>query len=82
MLRKVTHCAGHVSVNTRPQQLRWGDWEMGTAMYMYMWQFQKSVPEQITKFTKCIVPIASTKGQAHRCFINPSFEAGMNPKTW
>ena len=35
-------------------------------------------PEQI----RCIMPIASTKGQAHRCFINPSFEAGMNPKTW
>ena len=25
MLRKVTHCAGHVSANTRPHQLRWGD---------------------------------------------------------
>ena len=31
MLRKVTHCAGHVSANTRPHQLRWGDQEMGTA---------------------------------------------------
>ena len=32
MLRKVTHCAGHVSANTRPHQLRWGDREMGTAI--------------------------------------------------
>ena len=32
MLRKVTHCAGRISANTRPHQLRWGDWEMGTAI--------------------------------------------------
>ena len=32
MLRKVTHCAGHVSANARPHQLRWGDREMGTAI--------------------------------------------------
>ena len=32
MLRKVTHCAGRVSANTRPHQLRWGGWEMGTAI--------------------------------------------------
>ena len=31
MLRKATHCAGRISANTRPHQLRWGDWEMGTA---------------------------------------------------
>ena len=24
--------AAHVSVNTRPHQLRWGDWKMGTAI--------------------------------------------------
>ena len=29
MLCKVTHCAGRISANTRPHQLRWGDWEMG-----------------------------------------------------
>ena len=28
MLCKVTHCAGRVSANARPHQLRWGDWEM------------------------------------------------------
>ena len=28
---QVTHCAGRVSANTRPHQLRWGDREMGTA---------------------------------------------------
>ena len=33
MLCKVTHCAGHVSANTRPHQLRWGDREMGTAIW-------------------------------------------------
>ena len=27
MLCKVTHCAGRVSANTRPHQLRWGDRE-------------------------------------------------------
>ena len=32
MLRKVTHCAGRVSANTRPHQLRWGDRETGTAI--------------------------------------------------
>ena len=32
MLCKVTHCVGRVSVNTRPHQLRWGDWEMWTAI--------------------------------------------------
>ena len=32
MLCKVTHCAGRVSANTRPHQLRWVDWEMGTAI--------------------------------------------------
>ena len=32
MLHKVTHCAGRVSANTRPHQLRWGDREMGTAI--------------------------------------------------
>ena len=31
-LCKVTHCAGRVSANTRPHQLRWGDREMGTAI--------------------------------------------------
>ena len=30
MLCKVTHCAGHISTNTRPHH--WGDWEMGTAI--------------------------------------------------
>ena len=33
MLCKVTHCAGRVSANTRPHQLRWGDREMGTYVY-------------------------------------------------
>ena len=32
MLCKVTHCAGRISANIRPHQLRWGDWEMGTAI--------------------------------------------------
>ena len=32
MLCKVTHCAGRVSANARPHQLRWGDREMGTAI--------------------------------------------------
>ena len=32
MLRKVTHCAGRVSANARPHQLRWGDREVGTAI--------------------------------------------------
>ena len=32
MLCKVTHCAGRVSDNIRPHQLRRGDREMGTAM--------------------------------------------------
>ena len=32
MLYKVTHCAGRVLANTRPHQLRWGEWEMGTAI--------------------------------------------------
>ena len=32
MLCKVTHCAGRISANTRPHQLRWGDREMGTAI--------------------------------------------------
>ena len=35
MLCKVTHRAGSVSANTRPHQLRWGDWEMGTAMHYH-----------------------------------------------
>lgn len=25
-------CTGHISFNTRPRQLCWGDWEMGTAV--------------------------------------------------
>ena len=29
---KVTHCAGRVLANTRPHQLCWGDWDMGTAI--------------------------------------------------
>ena len=32
MLCKVSHCAGRISANTRPHQLRWGDREMGTAI--------------------------------------------------
>ena len=32
MLCKVTHCTGHISANTRPPQLCWGDQEMGTAI--------------------------------------------------
>ena len=32
MLCKFTYCAGHISPNTKPHQLRWGDWEMGTAI--------------------------------------------------
>ena len=30
---KVSHCAGHI-LATRPHQLHWGDWEMGTAIKM------------------------------------------------
>ena len=37
MLCKVTHCAGHVSANTRPHQLCWGDWEMGTSVSCTEW---------------------------------------------
>ena len=34
MFCKVTHCAaGRVSANTRPHQLRWGDWEMWGLLY-------------------------------------------------
>ena len=33
MLYNVTHCTGHVSTNTRPHQLYWREWEMGTAIY-------------------------------------------------
>ena len=29
MLYKATHCAGHISANTRPHQLCWSDWQMG-----------------------------------------------------
>ena len=29
---QVTHCAGHILANCRPHQLRWSDWEMGTAI--------------------------------------------------
>ena len=32
MLCKVTHCTGHILANTRPHQLHWGDWEMGTVI--------------------------------------------------
>ena len=32
MLCKVTHCAGCVLANTRPHQLRCGNWEMRTAI--------------------------------------------------
>ena len=32
LCNKVTHCAGHVSANTRPYQLHGGDREMGTAI--------------------------------------------------
>ena len=32
MLCKVIHCAGRISANTRPHQVRWGNQEMGTAM--------------------------------------------------
>ena len=35
MLCKASHCAGRVSANTRPHQLHWGDWEMGTAYILY-----------------------------------------------
>ena len=28
---KVAHSTGHVSANTKPHQLCWGDWGMGTA---------------------------------------------------
>ena len=38
MLCKVTQCAGRVSANTRPHQLRWGDREMETAYIMHRMQ--------------------------------------------
>ena len=31
ILCNVTHCTGRVSPSIRPHQLRWGDWEMGSA---------------------------------------------------
>ena len=32
LLCKFTHCAECLSANTRPHQLRWGDWEMKAAI--------------------------------------------------
>ena len=32
MLCNVTHCMQRILANTRPHQLQWGDWEMGTAI--------------------------------------------------
>ena len=32
MLYKFTHCVRHILANTKPDQLRWGDREMGTAI--------------------------------------------------
>ena len=32
VLYKVSHCTGHVSDNTKPHQLCWGDEEVGSAI--------------------------------------------------
>ena len=37
MLYNVTHYAGHILANTRPHQLRWGDWEMGQVQNAIRW---------------------------------------------
>ena len=42
MSSKVTHCAGRVSANTRPHQLHWDHWEIGTAI---SWIAQNAVPK-------------------------------------
>ena len=39
MLRKVTHCMRHISANTRPHQLQWGDWEI-TGRLLVMQEMQ------------------------------------------
>lgn len=36
MLCKDTHCAGHVSANTRPHQLWWGDQEHVSANFKFL----------------------------------------------
>ena len=54
MLFKVTHCAGCVSPNTRPHQLRWGDREMGTAILciecIHMAGLIQKVTENLQKY--------------------------------
>ena len=73
MLCKVTHCAGHVSANTRPHQLCLGDREMGTAMDMIlhnvhicMWQLDENFVFEPTLHLKCcFAKVLLTAGLKH-----------------
>ena len=58
MLCKLTHCAGRTLANTRPHQLCWGNWEMGTAI----------------SFTECtqvagLIQRSVEAPQKHTCFM-------------
>ena len=46
MLSKVAHCTGCILANTRPNDLRWGDRQMGTAI---SWREYNQVASLIQK---------------------------------
>ena len=50
MLCKITHCARHILANTRPHQLSWDDWEMGTALSAAIVTLLLSVCNSCTSF--------------------------------
>ena len=58
MLRKVTHCAGHVLANTRPHQLCWDDWEIDSASLYYR-LFQVGVASRLATaiYVAMVTPI-------------------------
>ena len=43
MICIVTHCIGCISTNTRPHQLHWDDWEMGSAVLCMQIHAQNAV---------------------------------------
>ena len=75
MLCKVTHCAGHVSANTKPHQLRWGDQEMGTAI-SYTECSQVAVLIQKSPKTPCKAPsLSAAILRADVCMLIRSHQA-------
>ena len=77
---KVTHCARHVSANTRPHQPCWGDWEMGTAISCIEYSLVAGFIQKLVERDSLKAPSLHTAVLYNSAFVRPIVSVYYNIK--